>query len=181
MAHNVKCAICGEVFDRDKVQTVKHGARRYAHFRCNPSGELVTASETDPEKIKEQQTLADLEGYIQNLLQEDFNPARVRKQINEYHQKYGYSYDGMKKTLIYWYEIKGQSKDKANGGIGIIPFIFNDAKKYYYSLYLAQIANQDIQPGYRPEVKEIEIESPRTEVKKIRLFNITEEDVENGI
>jgi hypothetical protein len=179
MAHNVKCAICGETFDRDKIQAVKHGARRYAHLRCNPAGELVT-SEVDPEKIKEQQALNDLEMYAKELLQDDYNPARVRKQINDYHQRYGYSYDGMKKTLIYWYEIKGQSKEKANGGIGIIPFIFNDAKNYYYSLYLAQIANKDIQPGYRPEVKEIEIISPRVEIKKLRLFNITE-DEEDGI
>ena len=179
MAHNVKCAICGEVFDRDKVQAVRHGARRYAHLRCKPDGELVTA-ETDPEKIKEQQALNDLEMYAKELLQDDYNPAKIRKQINEYHQKYGYSYDGMKKTLIYWYEIKGQSKEKANGGIGIIPFIFNDARNYYYSLYLAQMANKDVQPGYRPMIKEIEIISPRAEVKKLRLFNVTE-DEEDGI
>lgn len=179
MAHNVKCAICGESFDRDKIQAVKHGARRYAHLRCNPNGELVTA-EVDPEKIKEQQALNDLEMYAKELLQDDYNPAKIRKQINEYHQKYGYSYDGMKKTLIYWYEIKGQSKEKANGGIGIIPFIFNDARNYYYSLYLAQMANKDVQPGYRPQVKEIEIISPRAEIKKLRLFNMTE-DEEDGI
>lgn len=179
MAHNVKCAICGEVFDRDKVQAVRHGARRYAHLRCKPDGELVTV-ETDPEKIKEQQALNDLEMYAKELLQDDYNPAKIRKQINEYHQKYGYSYDGMKKTLIYWYEIKGQSKEKANGGIGIIPFIFNDARNYYYSLYLAQMANKDVQPGYRPMIKEIEIISPRAEVKKLRLFNVTE-DEEDGI
>ena len=53
MAHNVKCAVCGETFDRDKIQAVRHGARRYAHLRCCPNGELVT-TETDPEKIKEQ-------------------------------------------------------------------------------------------------------------------------------
>ena len=179
MAHNVKCAICGESFDRDKIQAVKHGARRYAHLRCNPNGELVTA-EVDPEKIKEQQALNDLEMYAKELLQDDYNPAKIRKQINEYHQKYGYSYDGMKKTLIYWYEIKGQSKEKANGGIGIIPFIFNDARNYYYSLYLAQMANKDVQPGYRPMIKEIEIISPRAEIKKLRLFNVTE-DEEDGI
>lgn len=179
MAHNVKCAICGETFDRDKIQAVKYGARRYAHLRCKPDGELVTV-ETDPEKIKEQQALNDLEMYTKELLQDDYNPAKIRKQINEYHQKYGYSYDGMKKTLIYWYEIKGQSKEKANGGIGIIPFIFNDARNYYYSLYLAQMANKDVQPGYRPMVKEIEIISPRAEIKKLRLFNVTE-DEEDGI
>ena len=44
----------------------------------------------------------------------------------------------MLKTLYWWYEIKGNSIDLAQGGIGIIPFIYEDALKYYYSIYMAQ-------------------------------------------
>ena len=41
MAHIVKCAVCGNKFDRDKVQAVKVGARRYAHYSCCKEGELI--------------------------------------------------------------------------------------------------------------------------------------------
>ena len=79
----------------------------------------------------------------------------------------------MLKTLIYWYEVKGNSTEKANGGIGIIPFVYKQACDYYYSLYLAISANEnkDISE-YKPIVREIVIESPRAFVKKPRLFNL---------
>ena len=34
MAHNVICPICQGRFDRDKVEYVQVGARRYAHAAC---------------------------------------------------------------------------------------------------------------------------------------------------
>ena len=34
MAHPVKCTICGEVFDRDRVECVNTATRRYAHKSC---------------------------------------------------------------------------------------------------------------------------------------------------
>ena len=34
MAHNVTCTICQGRFDRDKVEYVQTGARRYAHAAC---------------------------------------------------------------------------------------------------------------------------------------------------
>ena len=39
MAHMVICTVCGKRFDRDKIQAVKSGARRYAHQSCMPDGE----------------------------------------------------------------------------------------------------------------------------------------------
>ena len=47
MSHPVICSICGKKFDRDREQSVKTGARRYAHYKCEPTGELVPL----PEKI----------------------------------------------------------------------------------------------------------------------------------
>jgi hypothetical protein len=173
MAHLVKCTICGKQFDRDKIQAVKSGARRYAHQTCFPEGELVPL----PNPIDEDQLK--LEEYIIQLLGNNYNPARVKKQIKEYREMYNYSYTGMLKTLIWFYEIKGNSKDKANGGIGIIPFVYQDASNYYYSMYLAKIANQDKDVSqYKLNTKEIEIESPRTYLKPPRLFKLEEEDFE---
>ena len=138
MAHNVKCTVCGQTFDRDKIQAVKVSARRYAHYSCKPDGELVPlANPVDEDLLK-------LEAYIEKLLGSNYNHAKVKKQIKDFKKDYDYSYSGMLKTLIWFYDIKGNPKDKANGGIGIIPFVYKDACNYYYSLYLAQIANEQI-------------------------------------
>lgn len=172
MPHLVKCIVCEKKFDRDKIQAVKVSAKRYAHYSCYPhGGELVPlVNPIDEDLVK-------LEVYIEQLLGEDYNHARVKKQIKDFKQEYNYTYSGMLKTLIWWYEIKGNSKEKANGGIGIIPFVYQDACNYYYSLYLAQIANEHIaESNYKPTVKEIEITSPEVYRKPIKLFNIGEEE-----
>jgi len=43
----------------------------------------------------------------------------------------GMTYSGMTGTLIYFYDIKGNSIEKANEGIGIIPWTYEEAKKYF--------------------------------------------------
>lgn len=56
--------------------------------------------------------------------------------MNDYIREYQYTYSGMLKALVYFYEVKGNNKNKANGGIGIIPFIYKDAYNYYYNLWM---------------------------------------------
>lgn len=171
MAHMVKCTVCGESFDRDKVQAVKSGARRYAHYTCLPEGELVPL----PNAVVDQD-LVDLENYIKNLLGDDYNPARVKKQIKDYKNEYNYSYSGMLKALVWFYEVKGNSIEKANGGIGILPFVYQDAYNYYYSLYLAQLVNEEKDVNqYKTKVREIVIKSPSVAEKPIRLFDLGED------
>lgn len=171
MAHMVKCTVCGESFDRDKVQAVKSGARRYAHYTCLPEGELVPL----PNAVVDQD-LVDLENYIKNLLGDDYNPARVKKQIKDYKNEYNYSYSGMLKALVWFYEVKGNSIEKANGGIGILPFVYQDAYNYYYSLYLAQLVNEEKDVNqYKTKVREIVIKSPSVAEKPVRLFDLGED------
>ena len=111
------------------------------------------------------------------LLGENYINPRVRKQLNQYVEEYNYTYSGMLKALIYFYEVKGNSVEKANGGIGIIPFIYKDACNYYYNLYLAQEANENKEIK-KQEIKEITITSPQAERKKIKLFSFENEDPE---
>jgi len=81
----------------------------------------------------------------------------------------------MLKSLKWFYEIKRNNKESSNGRIGIIPYIYEDAKKYYYNLYLAQQRNKDVKE-YRLEVKEIVIASPRMYIAPPKLFDLGEEE-----
>lgn len=164
MAHYVTCVYCKLRFDRDKEPTTQISARRYAHVEC--------AKKHQKEKTQEEKDLEDLENYIMKLLDEPYVNAKTRKQIKDYKKEYNYTYSGMLKTLIWFYEIKGNSTDKANGGIGIIPFVYKNACDYYYSLYMAKLSNEskNIQE-YKPKIKEVEIVSPTVETKKHKLFN----------
>ena len=173
MAHNVKCVICNKTFDRDKIQAVKVSARRYAHHSCKPDGELV------PLVVKaEDPDLTALKEYAKTLLGDTYVPVRVNKQIKDFKEQYNYTYSGMLKSLIYFYEVKGNSTEKANGGIGIVPFVYKDAYNYYYDLFLAKQQNKkkDVKT-ITHKVKEIIIKLPTVNIPK-KLFDLDDDEEE---
>lgn len=170
MAHYCICPKCGLRFDRDKIQAVKVSARRYGHATCYPDNtDFMPIEKVDEELIK-------LKEYIKKLLGNAYNEARVNKQIKEYKEEKGYSYSGILKSLVYFYEVKGNSKDKANGGIGIVPFIYQDAFNYYFSLFQAQQQNEtkDV-VSFTSKVKEVIINLPKA-YTPLRLFNLDDEE-----
>lgn len=159
--HKVKCFYCGREFDRDKEACVAVNARRYAHADCAEG------------KDKDLDALI---SYIKKTLGASYNDAQVRKQINKYQRENNYTYSGIHKTLIWWYEIKGNSIEKANGGIGIVPYVYQEALNYYYALYLAQIANEDKEiTDFIPTQRIIEIASPRAKIKQPKLFDMEDD------
>lgn len=171
MAHIVTCVYCKQKFDRDKLPFVQISQRRYAHQEC---------SLTEEQKLnKEEQDKLDLENYILKLFKIDYIDARIRKQINQYREEYNYTYSGIRKALTYFYEVKGNSIEKANGGIGIVPYIYQHAYNYYLALWQAQQKNQDkVLHDYVPKVKEIVIPRPQRKVKKRELFTFLDEEAE---
>lgn len=172
--HMVTCIYCKEKFDRDKVPTIQVSARRYAHKECAEKGEAS--------KTQEQKDLEALEKYIMKLFDMPYVNARIRKQLKEYQEQYNYTYSGILKTLVYWYEIKGNSTEKANGGLGIVPYIYEQACQYYYSLYLAKLANEDKDiEEYKPKVKTVEIYPPEVKTKTIRLFNFDDSEESDSV
>lgn len=168
--HMVKCFYCGLSFDANIEPTVKVNSRRYAHLECHTKNQEQRSQE-DLDKEA-------LEKYIMKLFNEDYVNARIRKQINDFMSKYNYTYSGIHRSLEYFYEVKGNSLDKANGGIGIVPFVYQDAYNYYYSLWLAKEKNKlkNIEE-FVPKTVEVKIPIPQRKVKKRKLFSFLDEEV----
>ena len=169
MAHIVTCVYCKKKFDRDKIPFVQISQRRYAHKEC---------SEQENQRLfKEEADKIALENYIIQLLKLEYITPRIRKQLNTYQEQYGYTYSGMHKALIYFYEIKGNSVEKANGGIGIIPYVYQDAYNYYYALWEAQQSNKDKNiETYIPVEEVVRIPVPQRKLKKRKLFTFLDEE-----
>lgn len=172
MAHYVNCVYCKQRFDRDKEPTTQVSARRYAHKEC--------AENHEKNKTQEERDLEALEKYIMKLFDEPYINVKTRKQLKEYKEKYNYTYSGMLKTLVYWYEIKNGNVEQANGGIGIIPYVYEKACDYYYSLYLIKLSNEDKNiEDYKPKEKIVEIFAPQIRsAKRIKLFNLDDDGEE---
>lgn len=111
------------------------------------------------------------------LFNYDYVPPRAKKQINQFVKEYNYTYSGMLKALVYFYEIKGGDCEAAHDGIGIIPFIYQDAYNYYYNLWLAKQKNEtkDLNK-YIPKTIEIRITSPERNIQKRNRFTFLDED-----
>lgn len=130
--HIVKCKYCGMQFDASLEPFVKI-SNRYAHKACSDQFE---ANKTEEERNKEE-----LEKYIKELFSYKTIPQVVYKQMKEYVEVNKYTYTGILKSLKFYYEVKHGDKEKAHGRIGIVPYIYEDAKQYYFAIWQAQQEN----------------------------------------
>ena len=158
----VKCLYCGQQFDRLSEPNKKIG-RRYAHQHCYEA--------QSKENIQEQQDIHDFWQYIKELYGSDYDYPSISKQVESYIKNYNFTYSGMLKSLKWFYEVKHNDKENSNGRVGIIPYIYKDARDYYYQLYLAKERNKGIS-NYRVTTKEIVIASPRVYIAPPKLFDL---------
>lgn len=172
MAHYVTCTICKKRFDRDKYPAVLISTRRYAHASC--AGAL-SEKQTQEEKDREA-----LEQYIIQLFNLEHMDGRITLQIKKYMQDYKYTYSGILRTLKYFYEVKQNNISKANNGIGIVPWVYQEAYQYYYNQWLLSQKNQEkIINDYTPKVIDINIREPKRNPRRKRIFMFLDEEVED--
>lgn len=172
MAHYVKCMYCNKSFDRDKVP-FKQINRRYAHFECWIRHE---SNKSQDDKDKDA-----LEEYIKKLFNEPYVNAKIKKQILQFREEYQYSYSGIRKALIYAFEVKRMDISQSNGGIGIVPYVYKDAYNYYYALWLAHQKNKDKElSDYIPQKTEIRILNPERSVMRKKKFGFLDEEESDG-
>lgn len=114
-----------------------------------------------------------------HLFHTDYVDPRIQKQINSYIKDYNFTYNGILKSLIYWYEVKHNPIEKSNGGIGIVVYTYKQAYDYYYAIWLAQQRNKNkIIEDYVPVDKEITIPRPRAKPHRQALFSFLDKDGE---
>ena len=166
----VKCPACQVFFYRDEEQNV-FVKNRYWHVKC-----YEEYKEKQDQSLK---SIEELEKYICDLFGIDYVNARIKKQIKDMVEQYHFTYSGIHGTLRYWYEVKQNSIDKANGGIGIVPYVYEDASKYYETIFYAQQLNKDLHgDSFISKEKDIVIKSPKIH-KKMKIVDLDFLEKEN--
>ena len=164
----VECFVCKKPINKkvDKYKQFSNG--KYAHLTCAEVEEK--REKTDSEK---------LDNYIMEMFDWDYVHPRVKRQISNFIEEYNFTYSGILKSLKYFYEVKGNSLEKSNGGIGIVPYIYQDAYNYYYAIWEARQKNKGIKiKEYVTNTKEIVIPPPQRKVKTRKLFTFLDEEEE---
>lgn len=172
--HTVICKYCKKSFDANAEEYVKPVTNRYAHKACHEA--YLKQLEEDKQKKEKQKTQEqkdkeDLENYIKQLFNIPKITVKIKKQIDKFHSEYQYSYSGIKLSLTYFFEVQHNDLSKANDGIGIVPYIYLEAKRYYYELWLAQQKNKDKSlEEYKPKEIEICIPPPQVKPRRKKIF-----------
>lgn len=165
-----KCMYCKKPINLLEDEYVQPFENLYAHKECQDK------EEQRPKSDREQ-----LEMYIANLYGEDFCPPRLQQQIIKFETERGLTYSGMLKSLIYFYDIKNNPIPEYQS-VGIIPYIYDEAKEYYKKLYYASLYNsqRDIK-SYIPKEQKISITQPHREaVHRRNLFTFLDEEGEDN-
>jgi len=116
----VKCPWCEEWFKTDEVEnTYDKKLKRYFHDNCYKAYE------------RELHHKEELKKYILNMFNYKGLGPKINSQIKKYRTELNFTYEGILKSLKYFYDIKGNSIEKANGGIGIVPYVYQEANNYY--------------------------------------------------
>lgn len=152
----VKCPYCEQKLDKDEAHEYK---KRYYHEDC---------FNTWKSESEDRNSLID---YIMELYNLDSPTGLMLKQIKEFHEDMKYKYKGMELALRYFHETLGNVVQEGTG-IGIIPYIYEEAKKHYIQKQKVEESIESFNGDV--EVKVVEIASPQfTYKKKVSQIDIS--------
>lgn len=148
MGREVKCAFCELKVDKDK--SFRYKGRNY-HAQCYY-------------EFKEKERLVT---YICELFSLKAPGPRNYRSIKKYIEENNYTYKGILNSLKYFYEVKKGDKEKANSGIGIVPYIYDEAQEYYKKLkYKNKKIREVVENQKEIEDKKVKITIPKKVQRK---------------
>lgn len=155
----VICKYCGMEFSKSDTEYFTIG-RRYAHMACHKAFE-----EKQNKEIRDYELLVEC---IKKIFKLEILSAKIEKQIRDFIAKYNYDYTGIRRTLEWWFILKRNPTTLAQDGIGIVPFVYNEALEYFHRLEQANEFNESAEIK-KPHIHEVVI-SPPTSEREIKLF-----------
>lgn len=94
------------------------------------------------------------------------NYAWIKKYIRE-----GLTYKGINNALVYFYEIKRNDTKKANEGIGIVPWVYEEAEKYFYKKEKGdKMRLEAAEKNSNYEVKQIMLDNSKQEEENLPSY-----------
>ena len=126
------CPGCKQAVEKIEENKVvgKNNHTRYWHPDC-----LREDRNKKERKMAEEMGRKAIFNYLIDLGMKP-NYAFWGRQRNDFINKYGYCDSGILMALKYWFGEKKNSIEKANGGMGIVPYIYDEAQRYYKNIIL---------------------------------------------
>lgn len=117
-------------------------------------------------------TRLDLENKIKEIYEIDTIPTLIQNQITKYIREYQWSYKDIARALYYFF-VEMDNDTSRSQGIGIVPFIMEDSKKFFADLERKQeLARQEASEYKQNEVIVIKCKRPEKGRKNKQLIHI---------
>ena len=136
------CRVCHYPIDKTKeegVDWIQPSKGWYFHKDCYETWKATPATDDDWVDM--------IYDFLARDLKVKYEYHMCQAQIENFWKKKKINPKCIYFTLKYFYEIKGNSWDKGHGGIGIVPYVFDDAKAYW-------IAQERKKRGFMKELEE---------------------------
>jgi len=120
------CRQCHLPIDKTKqegVDWIMPSQNWYFHKECYDTWRAAPASD--------EEWVSMIFDFLARDLKVSYNYFLCKQQIENFWKKQKINPKGIYFSLKYFYEIKGHSWEKGHGGIGIVPYVFDDAKAYW--------------------------------------------------
>lgn len=157
----VKCIYCKKILNKSDPDCIILDNNRFAHAKCYEYEQ--TREKTDEERLYD---------YIKALQHTTYVLPFTRKQIKEFIEKYNYSYNGILRAIEYGVNITHKMKfDEKNSTLGYIPYIYQEAQRYFYQLHMAEQQNAQSLETYTPKKITVKITPPQRTEKKLNPFS----------
>ncbi len=144
----VKCIYCKQDMEKSSPECIKVSERRYAHLDCHTQN---YSEEFEKKKIFEKEK-EEIRKKAKEYLKNTYNAQKVGKQIKQFLEQ-GMTTKEIYNAVCYWFEVKKNTEDKAYGGIGIVPYIKDEAKRYYEKLEQISNSNSFVENYEKPVEK----------------------------
>ena len=137
MSHIVHCKFCNAAFDRDllveDIDWVQPSNRQYYHKACfdnwvNMQGQL-------DKEMSDNGWLEALKYYLGHEIKVSINYGKLISQWNNF-LKQKKTAKGIYFAVRYFYDCTDGDKTKAQGGIGIVPFIYQESCNYWQEKFV---------------------------------------------
>lgn len=160
-----KCRICKEVINKESNDWVMPSKNYYYHIKCYNDWK-----KTEP--LEDAEWRPFIYDFLSRDLKVSYNYHMCEKQIDKYLKDYKMTAKGIYFSLKYFYEIKKGDWEKSRGGLGIIPYIYNEACTYWVEQNSRSkniIAEIESQIRAATQRKTQTVTQQKTKVKKFKV------------
>ena len=149
MAKKVKCPTCDKLNSKSEVVDNKHNRRYY----CNKCYDELM------DRLYEEGCTKDDYNNLYDYIELMYNKkpdGQIFQQIKRYKDEYNYTYYWMRLTLEYVFEIEKLPVQR-DGGIGIIPYYYSRAQKYFNDIWDIMDKNDEVELNKINNTKQVNV------------------------